>query len=100
MYRNPKEKLNNLEKLFENVEYLKDGQYNIMSDFIAQFMKYEEKKIFDQRLKQKLAEKEKKEREERERKQREERQMKEQKQKKEREDKQRLEEMKRQKEQK
>ena len=35
MYRNPKEKLNNLDKLFENVEYLKDGQYNIMSDFIA-----------------------------------------------------------------
>jgi hypothetical protein len=31
-------------------------------------MKYEEKKIFDERLKQKLAEKEKKEREERERK--------------------------------
>ncbi len=68
MFRNPKEKLKNLEKLFENVEYLKDGQYNIMSYFIAQFMKYEEKKIFDERLKQKLAEKEKKEREERERK--------------------------------
>jgi hypothetical protein len=47
MYRNPKEKLNNLERLFENVEYLKDGQFNIMSDFIAEFMKYEEKKIFD-----------------------------------------------------
>jgi hypothetical protein len=35
MFRNPKEKLKNLEKLFENVEYLKDGQYNIMSYFIA-----------------------------------------------------------------
>ncbi len=68
MYRNPKQKLNNLEKLFENVEYLKDGQYNIMSDVIAEFVKYEEKKIYEERLRQKLVEKEKKEREERERK--------------------------------
>lgn len=60
MYRDAEGKLNNLDRLFENVEYLKDGQYNIMSDFIVEFMKYEEKKIFDERLKQKLAEKEKK----------------------------------------
>lgn len=44
MYENPLEKLKRLDEAFEPVDFLKDGQFNIMSDFVNEYEKYEEKR--------------------------------------------------------